>query len=365
MAIRYQIFVSSTHLDLKAERESIINELNKAGFIAVGMEQFPATDEEQMEYIRPIIDESDYYIVIVKGRYGSADSNGDSYTEREFRYAVESGKPALAFIYGDRKSLNISDTDDDPEKMRKLKEFISELESRRIVKYWKAVDELVASVKDSINAIVRRKPGTGWVRGDQAIDPNVYKELEQLRKENVSLKERVGDNKMKLSFPENIAHGADLFNIQYRYTKAENKVLESRKIETIFTHSDVFSYQITWDQIIDLITEYLYTEEEEGAISRLILSYIYGKCDKKAEFSNYSIQLLGEPVRQIRYQLERLGIITTFLRSVTEYAFDKPRNASYLCWSLTAKGRAYISELRAIRRTEVAQELPGENALPS
>jgi hypothetical protein len=59
---RYQIFVSSTHSDLKKERESVINELTKIGYIAVGMEQFPATDEEQMEYIRPIIDESDYYI---------------------------------------------------------------------------------------------------------------------------------------------------------------------------------------------------------------------------------------------------------------------------------------------------------------
>jgi hypothetical protein len=43
---RYQIFVSSTHADLKEEREAVINELTKVGYIAVGMEQFPATDEE-------------------------------------------------------------------------------------------------------------------------------------------------------------------------------------------------------------------------------------------------------------------------------------------------------------------------------
>jgi vacuolar-type H+-ATPase subunit F/Vma7 len=79
---RFQIFVSSTHADLKEEREAVINELTKVGYIAVGMEQFPATDEEQMEYIRPIIDESDYYIVIIRGRYGSISSDGMSYTEK-------------------------------------------------------------------------------------------------------------------------------------------------------------------------------------------------------------------------------------------------------------------------------------------
>jgi hypothetical protein len=57
---RYQIFVSSTQADLRDEREAIINALTKVGYIAVGMEQFPATDEEQMDYIRPVIDESEF-----------------------------------------------------------------------------------------------------------------------------------------------------------------------------------------------------------------------------------------------------------------------------------------------------------------
>jgi hypothetical protein len=67
---RYQIFVSSTYSDLKEERERVINELTRVGYIAVGMEQFPATDEEQLDYIRRIIDESDYYVVIIRGKYG-------------------------------------------------------------------------------------------------------------------------------------------------------------------------------------------------------------------------------------------------------------------------------------------------------
>jgi hypothetical protein len=57
MNTRYQIFVSSTYSDLQKEREHVINELTRIGYIAVGMEQFPATDEEQLEYIQKIIDD--------------------------------------------------------------------------------------------------------------------------------------------------------------------------------------------------------------------------------------------------------------------------------------------------------------------
>ena len=66
----YQIFVSSTFDDLKDERRAVSNSLAKAGHIAAGMELFPATDQQQLEYIQRIIDRSDYYVVVVAGRYG-------------------------------------------------------------------------------------------------------------------------------------------------------------------------------------------------------------------------------------------------------------------------------------------------------
>ena len=60
------------------------------------MEMFPAADSEQFEYIKTILNESDYYVLVVAGRYGSIAEDGDSYTEKEFNYAVEQGIPILA-----------------------------------------------------------------------------------------------------------------------------------------------------------------------------------------------------------------------------------------------------------------------------
>jgi len=67
----YQVFVSSTFDDLKDERQQVTNTLAKAGYVAAGMELFPAADQQQLEYIKRVIDRSDYYVVIVGGRYGS------------------------------------------------------------------------------------------------------------------------------------------------------------------------------------------------------------------------------------------------------------------------------------------------------
>ena len=67
-----------------------------------GMELFPAANDTQWNWIKKVIDESDYYIVIVAGRYGTVSKeSGQSYTEMEYRYAVEAGKPVIGFLHED------------------------------------------------------------------------------------------------------------------------------------------------------------------------------------------------------------------------------------------------------------------------
>ena len=70
---RYQVFVSSTFEDLQEERKEVMQALLELDCIPAGMELFPAMDEEQFEFIKSIIDDCDYYILIVGARYGSMD----------------------------------------------------------------------------------------------------------------------------------------------------------------------------------------------------------------------------------------------------------------------------------------------------
>src|SRR5688572_21788241 len=94
---KYQVFVSSTYQDLQEERRQVIHALLELDCIPSGMELFPAADEDQWSLIKGVIDDCDYYVVILGGRYGSLGPEGLSYTEMEYRYAIEKGKPVAAF----------------------------------------------------------------------------------------------------------------------------------------------------------------------------------------------------------------------------------------------------------------------------
>src|ERR1019366_9114939 len=96
---RFQVFISSTQRDLIAERAAVTESVLRLNCIPIAMELFPASDKSPWHYIQRVIEESDYYIVIVGGRYGSIEpSTGLSYTELEYDYAVSLGIPTYGFV---------------------------------------------------------------------------------------------------------------------------------------------------------------------------------------------------------------------------------------------------------------------------
>src|SRR5258708_29322574 len=96
---RLQVFVSSTFSDLREERQAAVEAILSAGHIPAGMELFAAGDESQMEVIKQWIDESGVYLLILGGRYGSIDpKSGKSYTQLEYEYALDNGKPLFACV---------------------------------------------------------------------------------------------------------------------------------------------------------------------------------------------------------------------------------------------------------------------------
>lgn len=90
MEKKHQVFISSTYTDLIEERKKIQEILLMADCIPAGMEAFVATNDEQFNVIKKVIDLCDYYVLIVGGRYGSVnEATGLSYTEMEYDYAVK------------------------------------------------------------------------------------------------------------------------------------------------------------------------------------------------------------------------------------------------------------------------------------
>jgi hypothetical protein len=98
---RYQIFVSSTFKDLQEERQAVLNAVLKLNQFPAGMEIFPAVNDTAWEHIEKVIELSDYYVLIIGGKYGSIEAeSGISYTEKEYDFAVSKnihviGKPLM------------------------------------------------------------------------------------------------------------------------------------------------------------------------------------------------------------------------------------------------------------------------------
>ncbi len=185
---KYQIFISSTYRDLFKARESVIETILGLYHFPVGMEMFSADDDEQWEVIKETINYSDYYILLLGHRYGSETSDGISFTEKEYDYATAQGIPVMAFIRERNVPTTPDERDDDPEKLRKLTDFIQKATTNKMCDFWENEDGLATKVAIALPKAFRRKPRLGWVRADKAMTADVSNEFARLSKENNELR---------------------------------------------------------------------------------------------------------------------------------------------------------------------------------
>ncbi len=170
MEKKYQIFISSTYEDLREERAAVTQCLLDVGCIPVGMEQFPASNMSQMEYIAKMLSACDYYILILAGRYGSLDLDGVGFTEKEYDYAISKGIPVMSFVIEDIGKLPNSKCESTDQLQAKLKAFRDKVCERKLVRFFQDANSLKAAVAISLNQCSRDYPAKGWVRGHSISD---------------------------------------------------------------------------------------------------------------------------------------------------------------------------------------------------
>lgn len=129
---KLQVFISSTYKDLVSERQAAVEAVLLARHIPAGMELFSAGNESQAEVISRWIDESDVYMLILGGRYGSIEPKSKmSYVEIEYRHALGAGKPLFAVVISDKaldKRDRLMEKDvselENPDKYKEFREFV-------------------------------------------------------------------------------------------------------------------------------------------------------------------------------------------------------------------------------------------------
>lgn len=186
MSTKYQIFVSSTYDDLKAERDQVIKAALEMGHIPVGMEMFSAADEEQWKVIARQIDQSDYYAVVIAHRYGSV-HEGVSYTEKEYDYAVSKGIPVIGFVIDDNVHWPPAMIDSDPETKESLESFKCKVK-KKPVGFWRSAEDLHGKFSIALMKLIATNPRPGWARADEVAGPELTRELARLSSENAKLR---------------------------------------------------------------------------------------------------------------------------------------------------------------------------------
>lgn len=233
---KYQIFISSTFIDLEEERKFVQETILSMYQFPIGMEMFSAGDEEQWGIIKDTIDSSDYYVLIIAHRYGSKTSEGISYTEKEYQYAKMKGIPILAFIINDSVPVKPGYMEKDAGSIERLELFKKDVSNGRMVQWWSSKDELKNLVMNSLYKQFARTIRPGWIRAnDNNLEETqnelvqMSKKIRKLEEENEELKKQIIVRKPEIDV--RINHENSIVKIKEYYTSSAIESYKTISIE--------------------------------------------------------------------------------------------------------------------------------------
>lgn len=343
---RYQVFVSSTFKDLEEERKHIIQTLMEMDCIPAGMELFPAADEEQWDFIKKVINDCDYYLLLIGGRYGSLSPEGIGYTEMEYDYAVSKGMKVIALVHGEPNNLPRIKCESDVALQEKLEEFREKVCTGRLVKFWKNLDQISGIVSLSLTKTIKTYPAIGWVRADLIPSESTTQEILLLRNQVKDLEAKIQNLKMKPEGIEKLSQGDDLIELYIRYSA--NKIGDESIIRK---KSYSINVEITWNQIFQYLSPTMIVENSEENLLILLGEVIEKSCIKqirdfidKTDLKNLiNRKAYGEDLRIIIVQFRALKLI-----ELSDKKHSSSDNNVY--WRLTHYGDQLMTELNAVEK---------------
>lgn len=357
---RHQVFVSSTYLDLVGERQAVTAALLESDAFPAGMELFPATDDDAWTLIRRVIDESDYYLLVIGGKYGSIDPTSDiSFTEKEYDYAIAAQKPVMAFLHGKPQLLTVEKSEITEALQKRLSDFRRKVEAAKHVRYWTNAEGLAGQVALSYAKLLRYSPAVGWIRADQAASTETLARLAAAQQRIAELEQRIAAESVPAN-AENLAQGDDVVTFKVR---AHARYPRAKKGRLAAGRS--FPIETNWNELLAALAPSLLVDAEEFAIRDQLDAWLYKtnygtallETRKRAEERDPSlagdasspeelyVRISDEDFGTIMLQFKALGLIaqSSRKRSVSD-------KGTY--WSLTSVGEDLAVQARALRKPE-------------
>jgi len=349
MEKKYQVFVSSTYKDLTDERQEVMQALLELDCIPVGMELFPAADDDQWTLIKRLIDDCDYYILIIGGRYGSMNKEGLSYTQMEYEYALFKGIPIISFLHKSPDTIPLGKSEKDPEIIKKLFNF-KDLAQKKMCRYWDTPAELGSQVSRSLVKLIKDKPRDGWVKSSLLPSEDATREILTMRSEIEFLKLELA--RAKNAVPEGTEHlsqGEDTIELSYKFN-AYGKDWQISPRTKYYTSK----LELSWNEIFAAISPLMIDEVAEVAIRAKVNELIQKRCfddlkkqlEKEDRFPQ-EIKIDDSDFHTLIIQFRALGMIAESIKK--RGVRDKNKY-----WILTPFGDNAMTKLRAIKKTLIS-----------
>jgi|TARA_B110000211_G_scaffold228950_1_gene285966 hypothetical protein len=231
------------------------------------MELFTAGDKSQLDIIKRWIDESDVYMLILGGRYGSVEpESGISYTELEYDYALEIGKPLFAVVIADEALENKAKEHGtlviEKERPSELKLF-KEKVLTNISSFFEDMKDIRLCIMESLPEIASTRDLAGWISGNEISDTKglvdeiakLNAEVRELTKENSVLAKKVGRHAKITSSSELDELKTILDSIEI---KISPKVVNGKEnvVQTLFS-----VFRNVQETIVTGVTDQIYQDE--------------------------------------------------------------------------------------------------------
>lgn len=336
---RYQIFVSSTYEDLKYERQEVIKALLNFDCIPVGMEFFPAANDSQWEVISKVIRQSDYYVVIVAGRYGSLSPEGISYTQKEYEFAIKEQVPVIAFLHQNPGDIPLKKSETSEESRLKLETFRALCE-KRMCNFWKTRDELARIVMTDLIKLMKSNPRVGWVRADQ-IPKRVEEELEVPISELTERIEKelpLANDSLKNN--EKLEEGGTEFDINFSCSLG----IVVNGIYRYQQHKS--SYRFSWNKVFAILSPFMMNAISSEEIKSQLEDYVLHQVsDGIREMTNAkSVQMF----RIERHEVNGILIKLRLFGLITKSNYQNKVDAGSVYWALTSYGDSIMSKIHSL-----------------
>ncbi|MET8157808.1 DUF4062 domain-containing protein [Sphaerisporangium sp. NPDC005289] len=331
MERRPQVFISSTYRDLVEERREIMQALLELDCMPAGMELFPATNVDAWTLIKRVIDDCDYYLLVLGNRYGSLSDEGISYTEKEYDYALATGKPIVSFLHENPTSLPVSRSEVDMALADKLEHLKAKVQ-KKLVKFWRTPEQLGSVVSRSLVRLMKDYPAEGWVRGRHAATQAMLQELSNLR---VQVAEMELEKAKILS---------SIKTSTYRFASGSERANIS--CSAVFS-DDIFgaatygaTWEPTWDQLFGILSNAIYEESSSQDFLQELLEEVIPDGELKPIDTAFPrpipdrLSVSSESMRLILIQFSALEYMKRFTH---------PETGNW-CWKLTPEGeRRYLA----------------------